>query len=129
MIARSTKSFLLAWGLLAPVAAISATPLCGLIFRCGCTLTTGSRYCNIRNPAGPYCPWCRDPRKSALSFAASVAGASALMRLALKLRGPGVMLPAAAGAFGFWLTLSAAGLITAKVSSYPVWYGIRLESN
>lgn len=125
----STKPFLLAWGLLAPAAAISATPLCGLIFRCGCTLMTGSRYCNIRNPAGPHCPWCRDPRTFALSFAASVAGASALMRLSRKLRRPGVMLPTTAGAVGFWLTLSAAGLITAKLSNYRVWYGIRVDSN
>ncbi len=36
------------------------TPLCGFIFRCGCTwLWSGAvSCCNINHPQTPNCPWC-----------------------------------------------------------------------
>jgi hypothetical protein len=122
----SVESFLLAWGLLAPAAVVLALPLCGLIFWCGCTLTSGWRWCNIHTP-GPHCPWCAQPRSFALAFALSVAGASGLMVCALRFRRSSMIWATVAGAVGFWLTLSAAGLVTAKLSGYPRWYGLRLD--
>lgn len=44
-------------------------PLCGLVFRCGCTFDpwlggTGWLLCNVHNPNNysPRCPWCVSPR-------------------------------------------------------------------
>ena len=125
MMRHPAKSFLLAWALLAPAAAVSVLPLCGTIFRCGCTMT--SRYCNTHNLAGSNCSWCDNLSSFVLVLAASVAGASATMGLALKLRRPSVPVAAGFGVLGFWLTLSVAALVTAKLSGYPTWYGIPLE--
>jgi len=44
-------------------------PMCGIVFRCGCTWDpwlggTGWKNCNVHNPGmrSPRCPWCMSPR-------------------------------------------------------------------
>src|SRR5574339_334175 len=38
-------------------------PMCGLIFKCGCSYLWSGRdlQCNIHDPAPPNCPWCIAP--------------------------------------------------------------------
>ena len=35
-------------------------PMCGFVFRCGCTFPWlgGWKNCNVHNPNSPHCPWC-----------------------------------------------------------------------
>ena len=44
----------------AALTAVLLTPVCGFLHRCGCTaLGWGGEWrCNVRQPAGPHCPWC-----------------------------------------------------------------------
>jgi hypothetical protein len=39
------------------------TPLCGMLFRCGCTFLWSGAFsgCNIHQANTPHCPWCAAP--------------------------------------------------------------------
>lgn len=57
-------------------ALVVVTPLCGALFRCGCTWPWAGldRHCNVHDPADPaHCPWCVHPRVAAATFAVSAA--------------------------------------------------------
>lgn len=44
----------------AGIAALTAHPICNLLFACGCRFLTAD-HCNIHHPAPPHCPWCARP--------------------------------------------------------------------
>lgn len=38
--------------------AVTITPVCGALFRCGCTFAEGLAHCNVWERSTPSCPWC-----------------------------------------------------------------------
>jgi hypothetical protein len=121
------------WGLgiLLLVMAGSVLPLCGGMFRCGCTLLHGDKYCNIHEPHVPHCPWCAAHWSvmAGVFAAVLVAGAAGVyggLRIA---RGDGwqrLLTGVGLGVAGYLATASLAGLIMAVVMRYPMWWGIRV---
>lgn len=40
------------------IVAVTITPVCGALFRCGCTFAQGLAHCNVWDASTPNCPWC-----------------------------------------------------------------------
>ncbi len=105
------------------LALVVVTPLCGALFRCGCTWPWAGldRHCNVHDPDDPaHCPWCVHPRVAATTFAVSatlgVVAAWGLPvarrrpRFALAARtGAGLVVYAFASALGAWWIARAVG--------------------
>lgn len=71
-----TKSRLIATGATLVIALTVVTPLCGYLFRCGCTWPWAGldAACNIHDPSAPHqCPWCASLLAGWLSVATAVA--------------------------------------------------------
>ncbi|HUG54861.1 MAG TPA: hypothetical protein VMR21_14725 [Vicinamibacteria bacterium] len=66
--------------------ALTAHPVCDLLFRCGCTWVWAgaAAHCNIHNPHPPYCPVCTDTRAGALFAAGLFATWCALVAVAMR---------------------------------------------
>ena len=54
------KPFLLLAGVAIVSASVLMTPVCNLLFKCGCSWlwTTAAAHCNIHRATPPHCPWC-----------------------------------------------------------------------
>ena len=102
-------------------------PLCGLIFGCGCTLSSGITHCNIFVAARPDCPWCS---QSALAFwtlfAAIMAACAVTIGVALRWVKPVLGVGLASGVLGYFLWRSLAGLGHALWHDYPMFCGVTL---
>src|SRR5947209_7550380 len=133
------RTFLIAFTLLAVASIAAALPMCGLMFRCGCTVTAGERHCNIHNAAGPHCPWCEGRAAAFLpgyGFGMSAAGTAMFGLLRHRHRrhsggggGGGVRSLGIAlllGASVYFAGASLAALLTARVMHYPYWFGWRI---
>ena len=73
------------YGAFLAVAALTAallTPLCGLLYRCGCAppWSEGQGRCNVQRPEGPHCPWCEHQALGALAAALTLGGQALVFR-------------------------------------------------
>jgi hypothetical protein len=61
-------------GLALAATAVLYLPLCGLVFRCGCTfpLLGGAAHCDVHQPGPPDCPLCAGPPLPGLLFGLAV---------------------------------------------------------
>jgi hypothetical protein len=59
-------------------------PICGLLFRCGCTFSWrgGVSNCNINNPSGPKCPWCNAANTALASVSFLISGHTSMVVMA-----------------------------------------------
>jgi hypothetical protein len=124
---RSTrKTFWISQAITLAVIALTALPLCGQMFRCGCTLTGGARHCNVHHADGPQCPWCVASGKAfILSFLAILPGSATAVYAASRWR-HSILFATLAGSIAYLLLAASAGLITAHAMGYPNWFGWRL---
>ena len=103
------------------------TPLCGFLFRCGCTWPWAGfdSACNIREPSAPYhCPWCASMLAGWLSAIVSIlAGVTAAIipwPAECKNKTTESLLRLLAGIVLFGLTAVAAAAISASSQNYPL---------
>jgi hypothetical protein len=110
------------------IAVISATalPLCGAMFRCGCSLAHASSACNIHHAMGPHCPWCVKRGKAFACSFAFVLPASIVSLCAVVRRRRSIWAASSVGIISYLLLGALCGLVTAKVMHYPTWFGWRL---
>jgi len=103
--------------------AITALPLCGLMFRCGCSLAHGAHLCSIHHAMGPQCPWCVERGKAfGFSFLAVVTVVAASLFVLARWRKP-IWVGSIVGVAVYLIVAIAAGWMTAKVMDYPTWFG------
>ena len=109
-----------------PVTGATVLPLCGLMFRCGCTLRSGEKYCNVHERFTPHCPWCEGGAKAFLpGYALATASAGAVAAAILRRRGS----PWRAlliSLLVYFPLMALGGLIAAKAMHYPMWFGMRV---
>lgn len=116
------------------ISLVVITPVCGLLFSCGCTWPGVGleANCNYFDASSRYqCPWCASMIAGGLSVgAALLAGYYASMADRFSLTFPDFVFYALLqriirGLAGFFLIAFIAGLISAKVQGYPVFlFGI-----
>jgi len=108
------------------LAVIAATglPLCGAMFRCGCSVTGGSSHCNMHHADGsPHCPWCAAfGLAPALTFLAVLPVVGACVHVAER-RGRSIPLAVGVGLAAYAPLVTTAGWVTAKAMGYPTWFG------
>src|SRR5437588_6713329 len=64
---------------------VTVLPICGLMFRCGCTMISGEKYCNIHQPRVPHCPWCEGGAKAFVpGYVVAMLTATGAVSLALR---------------------------------------------
>ncbi len=114
-------------------ALVAITPLCGLLFQCGCDwpwrgLDAGCNY--YRTAAAHRCPWCVSLGGGILSSGLAVAvglwaALVAPVRSLPALRA--VLLRGVCGMLGFVLAASAAAVLAAAAQGYPLGVGVLLR--
>jgi hypothetical protein len=115
--------FWISQALMLGVIAATALPLCGQMFRCGCTFA-GAAHCNIHHALPPHCPWCVQSHKAfLLSFLAILPATTGVLYAAAWSR-KSVVIAMLLGAATYLATAGAAGWITAKALGYPTWFGL-----
>jgi hypothetical protein len=107
----------LAFLAVAAVTAVLFTPICGVLHRCGCTLSNGATYCNARAATGPHCPWCEHRVLGGISAALIVGGQ--LLVFGLVLRRASIPGAAAAALVALPLLSVAAGALAWLPTDYP----------
>jgi hypothetical protein len=115
-------------GVLLVVSFATVLPLCGVMFRCGCSIRHGERECNVHVSGVPHCPWCEGGAKAFLpGYALAMAAAGATLAAVMGRRRKASGWVGVAAAVGVYLlVVSLAALVTAKVMHYPYWFGIRV---
>jgi hypothetical protein len=122
------KPFLISWTLTLALSLGTVLPLCGRMFRCGCTLADGARRCNIQRAGEPHCPWCSHSLGAfATDYGLAFAVTSGVIYASLRLVRAHVVVGLCAGLVSYWPLVSLAGLMTARYLHYPAWYGWRLR--
>ena len=102
---------------------VTALPLCGQMFRCGCTFA-GAAHCNIHHATPPHCPWCaHDSRAFYLSFAAILPFTTGAIYTVTRRR-KSLLLGTLSGAAAYLLIALVTGFVTAKVMGYSNWFGL-----
>lgn len=103
------------------VAALSVwllTPLCGVVYRCGCRPLGlgGESHCNVVRPAGAHCPWCEHRWLGALAAGLILGGQLVVLRHARRRFG-------AAASVGVALfSLAPIGVAASALSWLPTDY-------
>jgi hypothetical protein len=114
----------IAWGGLFAFSALAVLPICGAMFRCGCTLWSFERYCNIHHAGGPHCPWCVGGAKVMLpGYLVAMLVATTIELIWLR-RHRSIGLAMLLGAVSYLACLIASGWVVAKMMHYPTWFGI-----
>ena len=118
-----TLTVLLSWGW----AHLWVLPLCGLLFRCGCTWVWagGISHCNIYDAALPDCPGCTAPARAAwIPFRGQII-VMTLAALAARRVGAPWWLRAVAAVCAFAVFGLLAGLAFKLAIGYPLflWFG------
>jgi hypothetical protein len=112
------------------ISLIVITPLCGLLFSCGCTWPGAGleENCNYFDRSAHYqCPWCTSIIAGGLSVGfALFAGYFASMANWFSLQSPSpafkqVFVRVIGGLGVFFLAAFVAGLVSAKIQGYPVF--------
>jgi hypothetical protein len=121
---RSTrKTFSITLPIVLTIISATALPLCGLMFRCGCSLAHGSSTCNIHHQAMPHCPWCQESGTAfGLSFLAVLPITTGAIFIPSRRR-KSIWLCTLAGTGFYLISAIAAGWVTAKVMGYGTWFG------
>jgi hypothetical protein len=124
---RSTrKTFWISQTITWAVIAVTGLPLCGQMFRCGCTLTSGREHCSMHHADGPQCPWCvASGKASILCFLVMLPGSAAAVYAASRCS-RSVLFGSLIGSITYFLLAAAAGWVTAHAMGYPTWFGWRL---
>jgi hypothetical protein len=127
MLTTMWRKFLICLAILFALSIASILPMCALMFRCGCTISAGETQCNVHDRLAAHCPWCEGGAKAFLpgyliAFSLAV-GAAAVTMSRWK---PSFSLGLACGIIAYGSVLSLAGLVTAKLMHYPIWFGIRI---
>jgi hypothetical protein len=118
-----TATFWLSLALTLLIITVTVLPLCGQMFRCGCTFA-GAAHCNIHHATPPHCPWCaHDSRAFYLSFLAILPGTTAAVYTATRRR-KSLLIGTLTGAAAYLLIALLAGFITAKTMGYTNWFGL-----
>jgi hypothetical protein len=123
--ARSTRvTFWIGFAVVFVVMSATALPLCGQMFRCGCSMAGAASHCNIHHAGGPHCPWCAGGGKAfGWSFLAVLPGVAGCVYAAARWR-RSVVVAAVAGTVAYALIGVAAGWVTARAMAYPTWFGL-----
>lgn len=122
-LASTRRTFWTTLPIVLAIMSATALPLCGQMFRCGCSFAHGSAMCNIHHQTMPHCPWCQ---KSGTAFAASflavipITGGTIFV---LARRRKSIWLCSLAGTSAYLISAIAAGWVTAKVMGYATWFG------
>lgn len=121
---RSTrKTFWISLAIVVVVMAVTALPLCGWMFRCGCSFAHGAEMCNIHHEGMAHCPWCvKSGMAFGVSFLAVIPVAGGVIFVAAR-RGKAVWVCCLAGGGAYFVAAVAAGWVTAKVMGYGMWFG------
>lgn len=107
------------------VIGVTVLPLCGQMFRCGCTFA-GAAHCNIHHATPPHCPWCQhDSRAFYLSFAAILPLTTGSIYVATRRR-KSLLIGSLAGVAAYVVIALATGFVTAKTMGYTTWFGWNL---
>ena len=113
--------------LLAAVAIVSAsvlmTPVCNLLFKCGCSWlwTTAAAHCNVHNAAPPHCPWCSQGALGYyLPYAGFIVGQFVAGTLVLRFS-DNLILAVLANIAAMLPVGYLMGLLTLKLVPYPLW--------
>jgi hypothetical protein len=107
------------------LALIVVTPLCGLLFDCGCTWPWAglADHCNIHDKDAIHrCPWCASPIAGTLSVGLSIVAAyvtAASRRFPIRASVSVSLQRTAAGLLAFLGIAVLSGWISATVQGYP----------
>jgi hypothetical protein len=119
------STFLISLPLTLGIIAATALPLCGQMFRCGCTFS-GATNCNIHHAMAPHCPWCVQSHKAfVLSFLAILPAATGVVYASARRR-KSILTSTFLGTAAYLTTALIAGFITAKALNHPTWFGWNL---
>ena len=103
-------------------------PLCGAMFRCGCSIRRGESQCNVHTSGVPHCPWCEGGAKAFLpGYGIAMLAAGATLAGVMSRRGTPAWVGIASAIVAYLLLVSVAALVTAKAMHYPYWFGLRLK--
>jgi hypothetical protein len=120
---RMTRPFLISLAVTIAVMSATALPLCGTMFRCGCSLAHGSSACSMHHVMGPHCPWCvKRGTAFGASFAFVLPAAVGSVLVAARRR-RSVLAASSAGIITYLALAALCGFITAKIMHYPTWFG------
>lgn len=101
------------------------TPLCGLIFSCGCRLTRAD--CNIHDRlAAHHCPWCVIPIPASSGTMLIICAAALVPAILLYRRSPRLLPALSVAMFGYAVAAAALSFLAAKHYDYPTWLRIPL---
>jgi hypothetical protein len=109
------------------VLSATAFPLCGLMFRCGCTFSRGAQLCSIHHADMPHCPWCvKNGKAFGISFLVVLSLVTASL-FAVARRQRSIWIGSIFGVVVYLLAAVAAGWATAKMMDYPTWFGLAIR--
>ena len=118
-------TFWLSLALTLVVVVVTALPLCGQMFRCGCTFA-GAAHCNIHHATPPHCPWCaHDSRAFYASFAAIIPLAAGAI-FAITRRRKSLLLGTLTGVAAYVVVALISGFITARTMGYATFFGFNI---
>jgi hypothetical protein len=121
---RPRAVFWISMGVTAVVAGVTLLPLCGAMFRCGCSLGHGAGQCNMHDAGGPHCPWCAGGwGVIAGNFGPMLVGVVAGVHAGIRWVRATVWAGVAGGGIGYALAGLVAGWVTTRVVGYPFWFG------
>lgn len=123
-----SKRILLATAIAIAFSMVFMLPLCGWMFRCGCTFlwTEGYGYaqCNIHQAGSPHCPWCveRSPLFMSLPFLLIVVGQGLVIGYFGKKHRLSLPVLVALGVLAFFLIGVATGYWFKILDGYPYFF-------
>ena len=120
--------YLVCFCLVAVLIYVTLIPLCGYIFKCGCSWSDGLQNCNVHNAEGPHCPWCTETPVPFWGLVTLILmGTGVVVFASFKLFKLEIWVGVVISTVVYFLVASLIGLVSVIFTKYPIFYGFVLH--